>query len=216
MQTAFLDGSMIYGTSSLENAKLREGKKGLMKVQTRTNNPNNDLLPASQEKNPSGCLDFRPETKCFVGGDDRINQNPGLMSMQTIMVREHNRIARELSRINPNWGDETIFEETRRVVIAQIQHITYNEYLPVLLGEENMKFFSLNSGNGATKIKTYDPLVDPRISNDYASAAGRFGHSMIRTEYSRLDKDYNSNAKGFFLSNSYFRANDLYNSDEGH
>ena len=50
--------------------------------------------------------------------------------------------------------------------IAQIQHITYNEYLPVVLGSETMKRFSLVPGKGFEKLNTYDPLVDPRIANE--------------------------------------------------
>ena len=92
MQTAFLDASHIYGTSSEENEKLRDKNgRGLMEVQQRSDNHNEDLLPASKKKRPSDCLDFRPDTKCFVSGDDRVNQNPVLMSMHTITVREHNR-----------------------------------------------------------------------------------------------------------------------------
>lgn len=218
MQTAFLDGSHIYGSTEAasEQVRDRQSGKGLLRVQRRSANPREDLMPQSTAERPSDCLDFTPTTKCFVAGDDRVNQNPVLMSMHTIFVREHNRIATMLHSLNPTWSDELLFQEARRVVIAQIQHISYNEYLPVLLGQETMNQFKLNPGKGFEKLNIYDENMDPRVTNEYAASAGRFGHSMVRTEYSRLDSTYKSaGVKSFMLRNSYFRANDLYDREEG-
>ena len=71
-----------------------------------------------------------------LSGDVRVNEHPSLVAMHTLWVRQHNRLARELAELNPHWNDEQIFQETRRIVGAQIQHITYNEFLPVMLGKE--------------------------------------------------------------------------------
>ena len=58
------------------------------------------------------------------------------MAMHTLWVREHNRIARKLAEINPTCDDEEIYQLARKIVAAEIQHITYNEWLTVLFSAE--------------------------------------------------------------------------------
>lgn len=64
-----------------------------------------------------------------------MNEQVDLALIHTLWLREHNRVASVLQRLHPDWPDQALFQETRRIVIAQYQHITYNEYLPILLGE---------------------------------------------------------------------------------
>lgn len=76
----------------------------------------------------------------ILTGDGRVNQNTEIAVSQVMFVRLHNLLANELSVLNPDWNDHTLFHETRKIVVAVLQHITYNEYLPLLLGMYEMIF----------------------------------------------------------------------------
>ena len=66
-----------------------------------------------------------------------ISKPTGLNSVHTIFVREHNRIATFFIK-NTDWDPEKIYQETRRIVGAQLQMITYGEFLPLLLSEHTV------------------------------------------------------------------------------
>lgn len=67
-------------------------------------------------------------------GDGRVNQHPDMAVSQVALLRLHNFLATEFAQLNPQWNDEILYQEARKFVIAIIQHITYNEFLPILLG----------------------------------------------------------------------------------
>jgi hypothetical protein len=69
----------------------------------------------------------------------RCHEASGVGALYATLLREHNRVAIKLAALNQHWDDETLFQEARRIIIAQIQHITYNEFLPTLLGEVSHK-----------------------------------------------------------------------------
>lgn len=98
---------------------------------------NKTLLPVSADPT-DGCNAAEENAKgryCFESGDTRANENLHLTSMHLIWARHHNYIADELKKINSHWNDEKLFQETKRIVTAQLQQITYNEFLPNVLGE---------------------------------------------------------------------------------
>ena len=66
----------------------------------------------------------------------RCNEAGAIGALHVILLKEHNKVAEELGRLNEDWSDATLFLETRRVITAQIQHITFNEFLPIVLGQQ--------------------------------------------------------------------------------
>ena len=76
----------------------------------------------------------------FNSGDTRSNENIGLTSMHTIFLRLHNQLAFSLSKENPFWSDDIIYHEARRILIAILQHIVYDEFLPLMIGKSRSNF----------------------------------------------------------------------------
>ena len=104
----------------------------------------------------------------FLAGDVRAQENPSLTSLQTLFVREHNFQVDQLQAAHPDWTGNQLYDQARAIVTAEIAHITYSEFLPHLLGP-----------NAIATYHGYDDSVDPRITEEFAGAAFRFGHSIV-------------------------------------
>src|SRR5205814_8023711 len=88
--------------------------------------------------------------------------NIELTATQTLFAREHNRI---VSMLPNTLTDEQKFQVARRVVIAEMQFITYTEFLPAM-------------GVKLPAFKGYDPNVDATESNEFSTVGFR-GHSIV-------------------------------------
>ncbi|KAJ8313509.1 hypothetical protein KUTeg_008070 [Tegillarca granosa] len=115
------------------------------------------------------------ELRTFAGGDDRVNVVPNLQGFHTLFLREHNRIAKALEAMNDHWTDEKIFQETRKIIGAIYQHVTYTQYLPNILNQKYLKDFQLTE----MKDDIYNNTINPSIRNEFGAAAFRFGHSQV-------------------------------------
>ena len=120
---------------------------------------------------------------CLKSGDERVNHNVGLASIHTLMVREHNRMAAMLEEVNPHWDEETLFQEARRIVGAEIQHITYNEFLPAILGKKLIDTFKLEPKVNNYHMGYNDDLPVAAL-NSVGNAIFYFLASMIPSTFS--------------------------------
>ena len=84
----------------------------------------------------------------------------------------------------PLTGDE-IYEAARAIVAAEMQAITYREFLPIVLGEDALAPYS-----------GYRSDVDATITNEFATAAYRFGHTMLSPTLLRVDRNGQTIAQG--------------------
>ena len=112
-------------------------------------------------------------------GDHRHTENPLLTVIHTAFLRRHNLIATQLRERFGILDDELLFQETKRIVIAELQHITYKEFLPVVLNKELLRLFKLRI-NKPAHDDVYNSSSDPRIVNAFAAAVFRFGHTLVR------------------------------------
>ena len=179
--TSFIDGSGVYGSEEDRADWLRTNVDGKMKVSDGNLLPWNTLTGefdgTIDPDAPFMVLDGSPiPEKFFVGGDIRVNEQPGLMCYHTLFVREHNRQCDEIKAENPSWTDEQIFQRARKIVGALIQAVTYEEFLP-------------NIGIVMPAYSGYDDAVEPSITNVFSAAGYRFGHTMVNGRLMRFEEN---------------------------
>ena len=171
--THYLDGSGIYGNNDVEAAALRVFRGGELRQSDRIGNSKGNL-PISPAPSFTG-------VPFFAAGDIRVDNYVHQTVIMTLWYRIHNYIVGELAEINPCWDDEKLYQEGRKIVVAILQVITYREYLPLLFGYQYDTYIGDYTG--------YDPSVDATVPHSFATAAGRFGHSMFHSETDRFDSE---------------------------
>lgn len=157
--TSYLDGSQIYGSSESVSRSLRT------------------LVGGKLATSSGGLLPPTDAASRFTAGDNRVNENVGLSSLHALFVREHNRLTDRLHAVDPSLNDEQLFQWARKIVGAELQSITYREYLPAVMGAESApraEDFAYDEG-------------DASITTAFSAAAFRFGHSMQSARLQLVD-----------------------------
>ncbi len=149
MLSSFVDAACVYGTDAKLARRLRLLRGGLLRL------PKNQLMPGQRGK--------------FLAGDDRASENPNLAALHLIFAREHNTVAAEIAAAFPLYKDEQIYQLARHIVTAEMQAITYNEFLPALTGSKLAPY------------RGYDPLINPAISTRFSTVAFRVGHTLLNS-----------------------------------
>ena len=206
--THWLDSSNVYGSSESMTRRLRRGFGGQLKVTRQAGSKAGALPSCSAQRSDSSVGMCSRCPSCFFAGDVRANEQLNLIVMHTVWMREHNRVARALQKLNPEWDDERLFQEARRITNAEYQHVVYKEWLPLILGNSFMTSFGLwPLSKGYSR--EYRDDFDPRVTNEFATAAFRFGHSLIPKHFNRIHRTRSGN--GFTtkmdLREVFFRPN---------
>jgi hypothetical protein len=193
--TSWIDASNVYGSDPERAAALRTND-GTGRLRT----SEGELLPFNSDGLPNA---GGSDTSLFLAGDVRANEQVGLTAIHTLFVREHNRLAKRIAKAHSGMSGDEIYERARRIVGAEMQVITYREYLPALLGPDAM-----------SPYRGYDPGVDARIMNVFSAAAFRYGHSALGPTIYRLDARGNEIDEGHLpLRDAFFAPHRI--TDEG-
>ncbi len=174
--TSYVDGSMVYGSDQETADSLRSFSGGELLV------TDDGLLPTDVDGE-------------VMAGDIRAAENISLTALHALFVREHNRLAGEIAAEDPSLDDEAIYQRARSLVIAEIQAITYNEFLPALLGQRAI-----------SRYEGYDSSVNPTIANEFSTAAFRFGHSTLNDDVEFFDNDGREVLEGISLFEAFQNA----------
>ncbi|GIY90162.1 chorion peroxidase [Caerostris extrusa] len=186
--SSFIDGNQVYGSNQDIASRLREFHGGRLKTnKVYAELGLKDLLPMRTVDKDVGCMARPRNVYCFDAGDERVNEQLMLTVMHTIWMREHNRVADILSHINPHWDDETVYQEARHLVAAELQHITYNEFLPMVIGRQTVAKYGLEPQKHGY-YDGYSSKVNAGIRAAFQSAAFRFGHSLLPDVIERYNK----------------------------
>lgn len=175
----------VYGPSELRHKALRSFSNGLMETSA------NNLLPLNGAR-----LANAPKNKntFFLAGDHRANEHPVLTSLHTLFVREHNSLAKELKKAFPTWGDNRLFENARKINIAQFEKIVFNEWYPAITGRQLRPPY-----------KGFRENVDPTVSLVFSTAAFRVGHTLVGNKVNRRGAG-NSMLQSLSFTNTFFRG----------
>lgn len=200
--SSFIDASVVYGSTLRRNLILRKGVRGLLQTEEVTIKPGpkkrdwyiEELLPSNYwnaRNYPSS------DTKhFFLAGDPRVNENLGLMTLQTIFAREHNYWARYYSSKYPLLDDDNIFLLARSKVISEVQVITYKEFFPALMGEKILS---------TEQDLCYNEKLDPRVYNEFAVGAIRTLHTLISQYIWAKDEQTGKTLHRFMFNETIYR-----------
>jgi hypothetical protein len=157
------------------------------------------LLPFNTAGLPNDNDGPFPDNQMFLAGDVRANENVLLTSLQTVFAREHNRLVDRIAVEQPTLNAEQQYQLARKIVGAEMQIITYREFLPAVMGSRapQAEAYRYISGQNAS------------VTNSFAHSAYRFGHSTLSSDLQLVGSD--GTATELPLRNAFFNPTILAN-----
>jgi hypothetical protein len=161
--------------------------------------------PLTRNRKKSNARDLpRIDGKAIIG-DKRNDENVIVSQLQGVFLRFHNVVADRLTKGRSaifdikNDSPSEIFAAAQRIVRWHYQWVVLHDFLPKIVGE-SMLYYVLPHLRHKSSIYKRKPRLhffnwrnDPFMPIEFAAAAYRFGHSMVRSIY-RLNTELGSHA----------------------
>lgn len=145
--------------------------------------PDADSVMNSSLSSAAGFYDNEALAAHYVAGDGRINENIALVAVHHAFHSEHNTVLADIKGLLQNhplvdadfrneWSGERLYQAARFVNEMEYQHMAFDEFIRRIA--PNLPVFL-----------QYNATVNPAISQEFASAVYRLGHSMLNETLAR-------------------------------
>ncbi|MHC2088980.1 peroxidase family protein [Methylobacterium sp. CM6244] len=138
-----------------------------------------DTSPLGRDGQPDPNFSLETLLSYHIAGDHRANENVALTSVHTVFHREHNYQADQIRALHPEWSAEEVFQAAKVITSAEYQRIVFDEFATAMSGEI--------PGAGDHGFSGYRANVNAAISEEFAGAMYRVGHSMINETIPYVD-----------------------------
>jgi len=142
-----------------------------------------ELLPGSPDRRDLLRVGSGNGARAVIG-DPRNDENSIVCNIQAAMLQFHNSVVVRLAAQAPAPRGKALFVAARKLVRWSYQRIVVDDYLPRIIEPATYNTFRerlANLGEGAFQM--YKPALRTGMPIEFAGAAYRFGHSMVRTGY---------------------------------
>ena len=204
--SGLVDAGTVYGNTEARLAELMAddalGDDGTGRLATSEAANGSPLMPLNSNGFCNGpSADGGPDSDLlpffFLGGDIRAQEQLNLAVIHTLWVREHNYWADIIRASDDDLTGAEVFEMTRTIIQAEIQHIHYTEFLPIFVGAHNIPAYD-----------GYNPESRPDADNVATACAYRGGHTFISNSFPRTDD--NGDDDPIMLRDGFFQPQEIF------
>ncbi|GFE50457.1 hypothetical protein So717_22100 [Roseobacter cerasinus] len=123
-------GDGAFGPFLFDGDDIHKDFKGILDDPLGLGNLDQAIAEATADDKPEVAERVRAKRgRLFAFGSDRASSVPRTAMIDTLLLREHNRLASELGTRYADWDDDRVFETARNIVIVQFIKMVVEDYI---------------------------------------------------------------------------------------